>query len=277
MSQAPDTDREAQRQQLLLRTLWRDAAPDTLAPWCRDGGRLARGLQAYRANAGALAQRALAAAYPTLQQLVGDVSFASLARAFWHRHPPEHGDIATWGAALADFVGAAPSLADEPCLPDVARLEWAVHRAGSAADAAGLAVDLDRLLDTDASRLRLLARPGTAVVESDQPIVSIWRAHRPEQAHHADRFAAVRQALRQQAAEPALVWRQGWRVQVAALGPDDARFTAALLQGQALGPALESLPSAAGFDFSAWLVAALQRGWLAAAVACGDTPPDGGV
>jgi hypothetical protein len=262
---APAADKEALRQQMLLRALWHDARPGVLAGWCRDGARFTRGLQAYRANAGALAERALVAAYPTLQQLIGEVSFAAMARAFWHRHAPERGDIAAWGAQLPAFVADAESLADEPCLADVARLEWAVHQAASVADDTSPPQGLERLADTDPARLRLLARPGTALVDSRHPIVSIWQAHRPALADEPDRFAAVRQAFAQARAEPALVWRQGWRVQVAALGPLDATFTAALLQGHTVAQALEGLPASPAFDLTAWLVGALERGWLAGA------------
>ena len=67
--------REALRQQMLLRALLGDARPGVVAGWLRDGPRVDAGLAAYRANAGALAERALAAAYPTVQQLLGEVSF----------------------------------------------------------------------------------------------------------------------------------------------------------------------------------------------------------
>lgn len=256
-------DREALRQQMMLRALLGDARPGVLAGWCRDGERFTRGLQAYRANAGALAERALAAAYPTLQQLLGDESFAAMARAFWHRHPPERGDIATWGGHLAAFVADAEQLAEEPYLADVARLEWAVHGATNAADGESAPHGLERLADADPAQLRLLARPGTALVESRHPIVTIWQAHRAEATADGDRFAAVRQAFAAGRAETALVWRQGLRVQVAALEPGDARFTTVVLAGHPLAAALAACPSP--FDFTAWLVAALQRGWLAGA------------
>lgn len=256
-------DREALRQQMMLRALWQDARPGVLAGWCRDGERFTRGLQAYRANAGALAERALGAAYPTLRQLIGDTSFAGLARAFWHRHPPERGDIATWGERLGAFVADAEQLAEEPYLADVARLEWAVHLAATAADAAGPPQGLEHLADADPARLRLLAQPGTRLVDSAHPIVAIWQAHATDAAAGDARFAAVREAFAAGRAEPALVWRQGLRVRVAALESAEATFTAAVLDGQPLASALAACPP--NFDLTAWLVAALQRGWLAEA------------
>ena len=77
----------------------------------------------------------------------------------------------------------------------------------------------------------------------------------------------MRAALARGQAESALVWRQGWRVHVTAVDASDAAFTQALLQGQTLGVALSSLSDRPGFDFEAWLVATLTRGWLVGASA----------
>ncbi len=251
-------DREALRQQMLLRALWQDARPGVLAGWTRDGEAFARGLQVYRANAGALAERALAAACPTLQQLLGEESFAAMARAFWYRHAPLSGDIAQWGHELPAFIAEAQQLASEPYMADLARLEWAVQRAQTAADAAGGVAGLDALAGADAPRCVLQARPGTALLESLHPVVSIWQAHRDT---GAGRFERARQALAEQRSETALVWREGWVVRVAAVPAAEQAFTRAVLQMQPLGAALET--AGAAFDFAGWLVQALQRGWLA--------------
>ncbi len=255
-----EREREALRQQMMLRAVWRDSRPGVLAGWTRDGSRFERGLLAYQANAGALAERALAAAYPTVQQLISDESFAVLARVYWRHAPPLRGDIATWGETLADFIAADEQLAPEAYLPDLARLEWAVHQAHGAGDAAPGEPALQRLADTDPDRLRLMARPGTAVIDSAHPVVAIWQAHR---SHAADRFDAVQEALADGRGECALVWRQGWTVAVAAVPEADRRVTALLLGGASLGAALAAADPT--FDFEGWLVAALQQGWLAGA------------
>ena len=265
--------REAERQQRLLSAISRSTAPAALTGWTRDGLHFGRGLQVYQANAGALAERALVATYPVVAQLLGAESFAQLARALWQQQPPTQGDVATWGAGLAQFLtdaegsGAEPALPALPYLPDVARLEWAVHLAASAADAAAAPGAFDRLADTNPAALWLQPRPGTALLQSLHPVVSIWCAHQDDVESTADRFADVRAALARGQAESALVWRQGWRVHVAAVDASGAAFTLALLQGQTLGVALSSLSDRPGFDFEAWLVATLTRGWLLGASA----------
>jgi Putative DNA-binding domain len=247
------TEREALRQQMLLRALLGDARPGVVAGWLRDGGRVQRGLATYRANAGALAERALAAAFPTLQQLLGDQSFAGLARAFWRRHPPQQGDIGTWGGALAGFIADAESLAPEPYLADVARLEWAVHQAERATDAAA-PQGLELLAEHDPAALWLVLAPGTALIESAHPVATLWHAHRSDA---PERFGPVRAAFAAGRGEVARIARAGWRVTVAAIDAPEHRYTAAVLAGRSLGTALSE--AGAGFDFEAWLIAALQQ------------------
>jgi hypothetical protein len=194
---------------------------------------------------------------------VGDESFAALARAFWHHAPPADGDMALWGEGLAAFVEAAEQLAEEPYLADVARVEWALHRAAFAADAPAHPVGLGRLATDDPAQLRLVLSPGAALCVSPHPVVSVWRAHQPGPARTDDeRFAEVRLAFAQQRGECAFIVRQGFKPVLHAVAAAEAGFIAAVLQGHDLAAALSH--AGAGFDFSAWLVNALREAWIAA-------------
>jgi hypothetical protein len=262
---------EAQRQALLLRALWRQAPDDALAGWLRDEpARVARGLSAYRANGATIAARALAAAYPTVTQLVGADSFDALAAAFWHAVPPVRGDLAEHGAALPDFIAADAQLADVPWLADSARLDWAVHRAESSADAAAALDGLERLGSDDPATLQLRLQPGTALIDSRWPVATLWQAHRSSA---DDRFAAVREALAAGQGEAALVWRDGWRARVTSLPAAEAAFTAAVLAGRSLAQSLDA--AGADFAFEPWLLDALRRGRLAAVAMTGADPLPG--
>jgi hypothetical protein len=266
-----DLAHEAQRQAMMLRALWRRAPDAALAGWLRDGpARVARGLSAYRANSAAIAARALAAAYPTVAQLVGADSFDALATAFWHASPPARGDLAEHGAGLPDFIAADAQLADVPWLADTARLDWAVHRCEASADADGAPLGLERLASDDPATLLLRLQPGMALIDSRWPIATLWQAHRSSA---DDRFAAVRDALAAGRGEAALVWRDGWRAQVTSLLPADAAFTAAVLAGQALVQALDA--AGADFAFEPWLLDALRHGRLAAVHSHGADPSPG--
>lgn len=258
MNAAAQKEAEALRQQMLLRALWADVRPGVVCGWLRDAPpRAARGLQAYRANAGALAERALTAAYPTVAQLVGAESFAALARALWFAQPPQRGDVGLWGQALPDFIAAAPQLADEPYLADVARLDWAVHLAGQAADGGAEVDGLQRLAEVDAAALWLRLAAGVAVIGSVHPVVSLWQAHRSVS---AERFVPVREAFARGQGEQALVHREAFSVRVSAVTPATARFVRCLLDGVSLAGALDA--AGPGFAFDLWLQQALQQGWL---------------
>lgn len=192
-----------------------------------------RGLAAYRNNLRALAAQALAVPFERLRAELGEDEFASLAWTFWRHHPPERGDLGVWGGALEAFL--IDRAGEASGLPDLARLDWALHRAERAADA-----------ELDAESLQLL---GT------MPPDALWLALHPSTSLLAQRDAAV------------LVWRQGWRGASQPLLAGEAVFLRALLSGASLADALDSLEvkgfgGTADFDFSAWLQAALKHGWL---------------
>ena len=264
MKPNPLHDREAQRQQWLLRALWRDADPaEAAAPWLRDAApRQQRGLQAYRINAAASAERALASAYPTVAALLGQASFGALARDLWRRHPPQRGDLCEWGAALPAFIADSESLASEPYLADSARLDWRVHQASRAADAPAEPPALDALGTHAPEALVLRLAAGTALVTSAWPVAAIWQAHQPGQTEDAERFAGVQAALAQGRGENALVRREGFAAHVDTLDISSAAFTCALLEGASLAQALDVGGEA--FAFDQWLVRALQQRWLVA-------------
>jgi len=261
--------REAQRQQLLLRTLWRDAPAEALHGWLRQPrpGSAALGLAAYRANAGAIAERALASAFPTVAALVGDDSFAALARDFWQQHPPLRGDLGEWGAVEPGFIAASATLASEPYLADSARLDWLVHLASRAADDREDAPALDALATHAPDALRLTLRPGCAVLASAWPVASLWQAH---QQQGGDRFDAVRAAFAAGHSEYAFVRRDGYAVRVDALAPDAAAFTRTVIDGAPLAAALDAAGKTFAFDH--WLVQALQQRWLVGVQPLHPTP-----
>src|SRR5687767_12409568 len=252
--------REALRQQQLLHTLWQRGSEPQLTPWLRESGeRAANGLAAYRGNAALIAERALAATYSTVQQLVGDESFAQLARALWQRFPPQRGDLAQFGAALPAWIELDPQLASEPYLADVARVDWAVHTIEQAADIEQPPAGLALLGEVEPTHLRLRLRPGLALVPSRWPVATIWQAHRRDD---ADRFDAVRAAFAAQAQETALITRQGWRAEVEAIDAPTAALITSLQRGDDLGHALEAVGESLAFE--RWLQRALTNQWLQA-------------
>ena len=257
---------EAQRQRALLAALVGGSAA---MPALRESGpRAARGLEAYRANAESIAERALASAFATIQAMVGADDFKQLARAFWKACPPERGDLGEWGEALPAWLAEQAGLARWPWLADCARLDLARHRCERAADAALDAGSLGLLESTDPSLLRLVPMPGVALLRSAWPIATIHGAHQLEGEDAERAFEVVRAAIAAQRGEPVLVARRGWRAVVHPLDPAVAAWTQDLLDGVNLAEAL--VHAGDGFDFATWLGMALRESWLKGVAASHD-------
>jgi hypothetical protein len=257
---------EAQRQQALLHALLSGAAGiDGLR---EQGARAARGLEAYRANAEAMAERVLAAAFPTVQALVGADDFNRLAREFWHAQPPLRGELGEWGDAFAAWLQAHAAMAPWPYLADSARLDFALHCNERAADATLDAASLSLLGSADPARLHVRLMPGTALIRSAWPIAGIHRAHQLVGAEADQAFERARDAIAAQRGEDAMVVRQRWRAVVVPLQSADARWTESLLAGASLAKALEE--AGPGFDFAAWLQTAVRNTWVKEVLASDD-------
>jgi hypothetical protein len=248
------SETEARRQQQLLAALSRRGEPPALR---EPGSRAERGLAAYRANASALAERALAAACPTVQAMMGEDDFAALARAFWRDHPPQRGDLGEWGGELPGWIATQPGLAEWPWLADSAGLDLAVHGCERAADAVPDLATLALLGEADPADIELQLMPGMVVLVSSFPIATIHAAHR-SQAPEA--FAPVRAALAAGQGEAVCVSREGWRAVVHGLAAGEAVFMLALLRGASLAAELEEADE--DVDFGAWLQRAITLSWL---------------
>lgn len=219
-------------------------------------GRWERGLVAYRSTGHALAERALAAAYPVVAQLLGADNFAPLARELWRRFPPARGDVAQWGVHLAELIEGIGELSEpEPYLADVARVEWLLHAAATAADAQPDFGSLALLASRDPAELALVFAPGTVCVESKWPVASVVLAHL--EGEPALQVAGER--LRARVAETALIWRDGLQPRVRIALPGEPLFVARLQERRSLADSLEAAPA---LDFAAWLPLAVQSGLL---------------
>lgn len=224
-----------------------------------------RGLKVYQSNGHALAERALRAVYPVLAQMLGEQSFAELARAFWHAHPPQVGDIADWGEALGAFVRDSGQLQDEPYVPDVAQAEWALHACGRAGDREADLATLALLTTEDAHTLTLDLAPGLAVLASAWPLASLVLAH----LQSGPSLAQVGEELRRCIAQDVVVWRAGFQPKLRLALPGEREVLRALQSGQSLASALQADTA---LDFSQWLPLAVQTGLVLGARLCAAQP-----
>ena len=256
----------AMQQRALVNALFAadDGATEKIASYLMDTW--GRGLKTYKANAQALAQRALGAAYPVVASLLGDESFAALASALWHAHPPVRGDMAQWGDALAGYVQDSRQLADEPYLADVARVEWAMHCCETLADRTPDPATFQYLMTADPDDLGLVLAPGSQASCRQWPVASIVTAH----LDGGPTLEVAGRRLGDRIAEDAIVWRMGHQPRVREALPGEAAFIGALLEGCPLGAALLKTDA---LDFNAWLPMAAQTGLLLAVQPAGPTQP----
>jgi hypothetical protein len=254
----------AEQQQALLQALWAARPDDAVRrlqghahfQGARGHAQLVRGLRAYRSNGRELAVRALAGAYPAIASLLGEEDFGPLARSLWLAHPPQRGDLAHWGADLPRHIESLPELAqEEPYLADLARVEWALHEASSAADGVLDTASFQLLQQRDPSELTLVLAPGTACIQSPWPVASLALAFY----EGAAALEVARRRLTAPEAEAALVWRQGWKPRLRPARAGEPDFVTALQDRRSL---LDSLASAPQFDLNDWLAAAVQGGLL---------------
>ena len=242
----------ANQQQVLLEALFArpaDAALAQLANQTLDAG--TRGFKVYQANGHVLAERSLASAYPVVAQLIGAEGFSDLARALWHAHPPVRGDVAQWGAALAEFLQNSAQLQDEPYLADVARVEWALHCCASAADGVPDLASLSLLTSEDPAKLYLDLAPGCVALRSAWPLANLMSAH----LEGSPSLAEVGRQLRAGLAQDVVVWREGLHPRLRACLPAEADCLQAIQAGEPLARALDLAP---GLNFEAWFPMVLQ-------------------
>lgn len=225
-----------------------------------DAALVERRLAIYRANMVAAADKALSAAYPVARQVVGAEFFHGLAREYQRGTPSTSGDLTEFGASFHAFLATFEHVQDMPWLPDLARLEWAVHRAYGAADAPEWdAAVLAAVAPDEQAAIRFQWAPGTTLVTSRFPIVHVWTIHQPG---YTGEFNVAWDS-----AETALVARQGFVVDVTECDAGDATFLEASLAGAPLGDAAAAaLARHPDFDLGALLSRAIS-----ARLVCGIT------
>ena len=187
----------------------------------------------YRGNLTVTWDKVLGAAYPVIRQLVGDEFFTALARAYGLAHPSENPDLNHFGERFAHFLAHFEPVSDYPYLPDMARLEWSLHRTHYAPDAAPVTPDVLARLSPDQFERACFTLNGV-LFASPLAVVSLWQTHQKVDPAFPDDLAAPSWAA---------VCRPRWKAELLAL--DAAGFaalsavTAGASMGQALGAAFD--------------------------------------
>ncbi len=227
-----------------------------LAAYAGTSQRAQQGLEIYRGNIRANTARALGAAYPVVEQIVGAEFFFGLAARYCRRFPSESGDLNEFGEFFAIFLADFKAVAEFPYLADVARLEWRVHRAHYAADPEPFnPACLAALSPDEQAAMRPRLHPACSVLQSAYPVARIWEVHQASFSGEFEVKFAERPTY-------ALVLRPRFRVEVAAISDAEAAFLLSCHDGQTLEAAL----AAARERDEAFDLARALGAWVASAV-----------
>lgn len=151
----------------------RHIAGDGLEPEAR--------LQIYRHHVFTTLTAALEATFPVVCRLVDARFFAYAAHGYIRQYPPAGPCLAEYGATFPAFLAEFPPCRAHPYLPDVARLEWAMHLALHADETAPLDATRLAAIPLEAmSRLILHLDPSVSFVASPWPIDRIWQANQDD-------------------------------------------------------------------------------------------------
>jgi uncharacterized protein (UPF0276 family) len=191
----------------------------------------------YRGNQAATWTKTLAAAYPVVQALMGEEFFAGLARAYGRAHPADNPDLNRFGARFDDFLRTFPHVADYRYLPDMATLEWTLHRARYAPSLAATAtlMTAQQLAAIPPEQIESASfgwHPAAQLLASAWAVAPFWLAHQPDSGVAFPDDMAI--------ASQSLVTRPQWTPLLALLSPASHAALQVLSQQGNLGAALDA-------------------------------------
>ncbi|MDH4415319.1 MAG: DNA-binding domain-containing protein [Rhizobium sp.] len=229
-------------------------APDLPSPQGligRNGTSPTRRFAVYRNNVTVSLIDALAAIFPTVQNLVGNDFFRAMARLYVTAHPPTSPLLFTYGESFPAFLEGFPPAADLPFLADVARIERFWLDAFHAADAAPLdPAALAQIPAEDLAGVRFQPHPATRIARLNHAAGTIIRN---------DRAGISLDGVNPMTPEAVLVTRPAFDVAVELLPEGGATFLETLLAGGTLGEAFAAAEPE-GADIPALLGLALSAG-----------------
>lgn len=219
--------------------------------------RRAAGMAVYRNAYRARLIDVLRDTFERTARLVGDDAFNQAAAHHLITHPPRSWTIDLAGEGFADTC--AELFANDPDVGEVAWLEWAMHRAFTAADAAplnaaGFAAATANYSAEQWEELRLELVPGTALLPVRHDLVRLWDSL-------ADpAIAPVPELL----PEPqwVLLWREGEQPVFGLVSHEEGRALADLQHGATFGSICAAIESDDETADPATKAGAMLLNWL---------------
>ncbi|MCR4302543.1 MAG: DNA-binding domain-containing protein, partial [Sulfuricaulis sp.] len=137
-----------------------------------------RHFQVYRNNVFESLSNALKAVYPVIERLVGEGFFRYAAASYIPVHRPASGNLHDFGGNFAGFLASFPPARELIYLPDVARMEWAMHVSFHAGVGQPMALEnLSSLPVEQYGNLKFRLSPSARLLASAFPILRIWQVN----------------------------------------------------------------------------------------------------
>ena len=197
---------------------------------------------------------ALAHNFSTLESLIGHAAFAGLAGRYIDAHPSTFASIRAFGDRLPTLLASHRS--DEPWLPEVAALEWALGAAFDAPNQSALTIDaLSSVAPHQWPQLRFEFARAAQRLDLATNAAQIYEsvaAGNPVPAGHLEPQPAAW-----------LIWRQGLEPRYRSMGALEVLAFDALAGGCTFGEMCERLLDRSAEDEVPLQAAAYLKRWIA--------------
>lgn len=199
--------------------------------------------------------KALTEIYPVCRRLVGERFFEAMCERYVRGHPSGSADLNRYGDAMNAFIANFAPAASLPYLPDVARLEWAWHRAWYLSGETTLDLEaMNRIPAEQRARIRFRLPDGATLIDSAYPIERIWTVNQSD--YHGDPIADLGEG-----GAHLLIWRDREHRRIDPLDQPQWTLLARSAAGQSLGQLWQSLEHS-GADVGVLLGEVLARSWI---------------
>ncbi len=248
--------RDKSEQQRLLEVIWNDES-STLNQCSFD----AQGINVYRRNLLANAQRALNISFPTVFKLLDSDVSESLVYQFLRSSPPNQGDWTQWGNNFPHFLSTTEVGKNYPYLAGCATLDWHVHSALHGRDQTFAQASLEALSNNDPDHIFIEFNKNVKVFKSEFPLTEIFQAHHHnDEAQREEAMNNAQKALLGKSVEQVvMVYRPEFQPQVTKLTACEGAFILSLISGKSLAQSLDGVKHTNDFSFEQWLVNAIKH------------------
>lgn len=243
-------------QQKLLDAIWRDESSEV------DKNEFTtQGIDIYRRNLFANAQRALSISFPTVFELLDSNISKNLVYQFLRVSPPSQGDWGQWGAEFSPFISSIEIGYQYPYLADCAKVDWHVHCALHGIDQSLEQLSLQHLANSEPENIEIVFNQNVTLVKTQFPLTEIFQAHHhDDEIHREVAMSKAKKILSTESVEQiVMIYRPEFKPEVSTLSDSEGAFILSLLSGNSLEQALNVVKDESDFSFEQWLLTAIER------------------